>query len=60
MPYMPCSNPECNNYRNATEKYCDKCNVELKQAGQELIKESMDNGVVKPLGDLEDYNIYGD
>lgn len=32
----------------------------LKQAGQDLIQQSMDNGVVKPLGELEEYNIYED
>lgn len=32
----------------------------LKQSAQELIQQSMDNGVVKALGELEDYNIYED
>lgn len=77
MPFMPCSNPECSNYRNAEERYCVECRTNgllnvvpakvsqgqlnlLKQSEQDLIKQSMDNGVVKPLGELEDYNIYED
>lgn len=60
MPFMPCTNPDCSRYRNAQDKYCSKCNAELKQSAQQLIKQSMDNGVVKPLGELEDYNIYED
>lgn len=32
----------------------------LKQSAQELIQQSMDNGIVKSLGELEEYNIYED
>lgn len=60
MPFMPCSNPQCSRYRKVEDKYCSKCNAELKQSAKDLIKQSMDNGVVKPLGDLEEYNIYED
>lgn len=49
MPWMPCKNPECSNYRKAGEEYCVKCS-----------KEKAKDNEVKPLGDWEEFNIYED
>ena len=62
MPYMPCKNPDCNGYRKAEENYCPRCLAFYsKYFEQEVsITDLIKDKEVKPLGELEEYNIYED